>query len=67
MKCLFIQLSYDVYILIKKIEPYGWFCDPGSDLACFSELGVRARNIARSQRTPLPLSGMRIVKNEELG
>ncbi len=32
MEILFIQLSGDLWILIKKIETYDWFCGPGSHI-----------------------------------
>ncbi len=28
MESLFIQLLGDVYISIKKTDPYDWFCSP---------------------------------------
>ncbi len=35
MEILFIQLSDDAYILIYSIEPYDWFCGPGSHIIIY--------------------------------
>ncbi len=32
MEILFILFSDDAYISIKKIDPYDWFCAPGSHI-----------------------------------
>ncbi len=44
---LFIQLSDYVYILIKKIGPYDWFCGPESQII-FSYQNVRVINLSRT-------------------